>query len=316
MIGRRASLLLVAVIAVALAGGAGAQREDEPPGAEPLPDGSVSIPVSSVAAPHRLVVAKVGFTPNPLRSRTPVTVRITIADDRGFLVRGAAVFVRGIPARRIEGPLPEALTGRDGVAVFELEPTEFLPLRPGARLVVFVRARKEGDPLLGGVSARRLVSLRLGAPRGSCSAAALDPTPKAQPALPSRVAAMRRAIVAAATACDYEELQDLALAGTPSFTYTFGLESTPAEHWRSLEARGEPVLAELVAILDVPFTRERGTYAWPSAFTENPTEKDWEALRPVYSEEQIESFKRFGAYVGYRVGITRRGDWTFFVAGD
>jgi hypothetical protein len=43
---------------------------------------------------------------------------------------------------------------------------------------------------------------------------------------------------------------------------------------------------------------------------------DREALRPLYGDEDFAAFQEFGAYLGYRVGITEEGEWIFFVAGD
>ena len=47
---------------------------------------------------------------------------------------------------------------------FTLTPTKLQPLKVGARLVIFARARVAGDQLLAGVSARRLVEVVFGAP--------------------------------------------------------------------------------------------------------------------------------------------------------
>jgi hypothetical protein len=46
----------------------------------------------------------------------------------------------------------------------ELRPTARLPLRNGYFIVMFVRARKQGDQLLAGVSTRRLVQVRVARP--------------------------------------------------------------------------------------------------------------------------------------------------------
>lgn len=134
-----------------------------PAGQVKLGDGKTSIPVSSVAAPQRLVVSEVGFTPSVVRSRSPFTVRFRITDTRGFVVRGALVYMLGIPYNRI-GTVPEQETGTDGYVTFTAQPTARLPLVNGGSLVVFVRARKAGDNLLAGISTRRLVQVRLGSP--------------------------------------------------------------------------------------------------------------------------------------------------------
>jgi hypothetical protein len=45
-------------------------------------------------------------------------------------------------------------------------------------------------------------------------------------------------------------------------------------------------------------------------------EADLEALRTLFTEDELQSFADFGSYIGYRVGIWENGDWSFFVAGD
>ena len=134
-----------------------------PAGQVRLPDGTISIPVTSVRPPERLIISRVAFSPNPVRSRTPFTGRFRVTDTRGYVVRGAVVFALGVPYGRIHVE-PEQVTGTDGYVTFTFRPTAGLPLRRGAYLVVFLRARKQGDNLLAGVSTRRLVQVRLGPP--------------------------------------------------------------------------------------------------------------------------------------------------------
>jgi hypothetical protein len=71
--------------------------------------------------------------------------------------------VIGVPYSRI-GVVPEAKTDTNGWAQVHITPTARLPLRNGYYLVTFIRARKEGDDLLAGVSTRRLAQLRTAAP--------------------------------------------------------------------------------------------------------------------------------------------------------
>jgi hypothetical protein len=154
-----------------------------------------------------------------------------------------------------------------------------------------------------------------------CSAANYPADPTAVQDLPAPVTEMRRSIVAAATACDFERLAELAQAGR--FTHSFGNGGDPAAFWRKAEADGEP-LGRLVQFLNRPFaTRPAGDvtqYVWPRAYAYEswaavPAEAR-EELRPVYGTEDFKRFERFGSYNGYRIGITADGDWVFFVAGD
>ena len=125
-----------------------------------LPSGGRSIDAADVKLPARLVIDKVSFSPNPLRSRAAFQARIHVSDTRGYAVRNALVFVQGLPFGRSSTPA-EARTGSDGIATLTLQPTRKLPLQRGASLVMFVRARVTGDKLIAGVSTRRLVNLRV-----------------------------------------------------------------------------------------------------------------------------------------------------------
>ena len=131
-----------------------------PPSLVVLPSGAKSIDVSDVSLPDQLIIDKVSFSPNPLRSRAAFTAKVHISDSRGYVVRNAIVFIEGLPFGRASQP-PESKTGSDGTATQTLHPTSKLPLQNGATLVMFIRARKQGDQLIAGVSARRLVNLRV-----------------------------------------------------------------------------------------------------------------------------------------------------------
>ena len=58
--------------------------------------------------------------------------------------------------------MPEGKTGQDGTVTLTLVPTRLQPLKLGARLVIFARARVAGQKLLTGASSRRLVEIVFG----------------------------------------------------------------------------------------------------------------------------------------------------------
>ena len=130
-----------------------------PAGAIKLPNGKYSLPVTSVSLPARLVIDGIQFAPNPVRSRqTTIQLRVHVSDTRGFYVRDALVFSRSTPLVTSTGG--EQRTGQDGWATIRMAPQGDFPLRRGYAVQFFVRARKQGDNILAGVSTRRLVQVR------------------------------------------------------------------------------------------------------------------------------------------------------------
>jgi hypothetical protein len=130
-----------------------------------LPSGERSIPVTSVPADQRLVVDRVTFTPNPVRSRTaPITVRVRVKDTRGFVVRDAQVFLRSTPlVTTTVGN--RGRTATDGWIAYTVQPQRDFPaLNPSYNVQFFVKAYRAGDPPLAGVAAYRLVQVALGRP--------------------------------------------------------------------------------------------------------------------------------------------------------
>jgi hypothetical protein len=129
-----------------------------PAGAVRLGTGEVSIPASSVPSDHRLVVSRVAFAPNPVRSRNRgLTVRVRVVDTRGYVVRDVLVFVRSTPRVTSGGRL---VTTMDGWATFRLEPLGSFPLRKQGNVQFFVKAYRSGDPPLAGVAGYRLVQVK------------------------------------------------------------------------------------------------------------------------------------------------------------
>jgi len=119
----------------------------------------VAVPVSSVALPDRLVIARVSFTPSAIPNRrTLITMRIQVTDTRNRLVAGAPVLATGVPFGRVTAT-PETVTDNSGIATLRFRATTRLAMRRSASVVFFVRARKPGENPLAGISTRRLVQV-------------------------------------------------------------------------------------------------------------------------------------------------------------
>lgn len=122
--------------------------------------GGTAIQVSQVSLPNQLIIDGVHFSPTPATSRGVITARFHVSDNRSFSISGALVYIVGLPYGWVYGS-PETPTDGSGWATIQIRPTAHMPLRRGD-LVIFVRARKPGDNLLAGVSARRLVQEPIG----------------------------------------------------------------------------------------------------------------------------------------------------------
>jgi len=134
-------------------------------------------------------------------------------------------------------------------------------------------------------------------------------------------------IVRAAEVCDFETLVDLA---GPDFTTNFG--GGGAEIFEEWENAGEGKMDILLAVLSANYAIQEfegdaeealGSsvlYVWPAAFArdtwEEITAEEMADLLTMYTQEELDQLARFGSYAGWRTGITKEGDWVFFVAGD
>lgn len=155
-----------------------------------------------------------------------------------------------------------------------------------------------------------------------CSTSGLRPTLPAQD-LPPAVADVRERVFAAALACDYDALEAIAEEKGEGFTFSFGGGEDASDYWAEAEAdpaREPRPMRALATILTLDVTRnESGSYAWPSAYNESPTEADWQALvdAGLYSQADVDLMLEHNTgYLGWRTAITPDGDWQFFVAGD
>jgi hypothetical protein len=123
------------------------------------PSGTGPINIGQLAPPARLNIDAQSLSPTPVRRSTQaLTVRFRVSACGGRPVQGALVYVTATPYNQFSIP-PEQATGADGWAQLSMSRLRGYPATPRQQLLVmFVRARKQGENLLGGVSTRRLVS--------------------------------------------------------------------------------------------------------------------------------------------------------------
>jgi len=123
--------------------------------------------------------------------------------------------------------------------------------------------------------------------------------------LPPEVAEARRRIYLAAAGCDFQGLSDL-VAGADRPVLGYGGPSAcrgdPVAFWEALveEMGGDPM--HLIAgTLELPYARvevgeapggERPYYLWPAVVGQDaPAEADWDELRTLYRDEQVDLFR-------------------------
>jgi hypothetical protein len=118
-----------------------------------------TIPIAELSPPERLNVAGQQISPDVVGGSTQeIVMRYRITACNGKPVQGALVYVTAVPYNQFSIP-SEATTGADGWAELRLNRLRGYPASDQQQLLVaFVRARKSGENLLGGISTRRLVS--------------------------------------------------------------------------------------------------------------------------------------------------------------
>ena len=117
------------------------------------------IPISNVASPAHLLLDKQSISPTVIgRSTQDLTVRFHVSACGGRSIQGALVYVTAVPYNQFSIP-PEQPTDADGWASQNMHMLSGYPAaRQQQLLVMFARARKQGEDILAGISARRLVS--------------------------------------------------------------------------------------------------------------------------------------------------------------
>jgi hypothetical protein len=138
------------------------QAAAPPPVPTGCPAGTGPIRADQIKPPARLLVDQQVVTPSVVtRGTQSITTRFRVSACGGRPVQGMLVYVTAVPFSQFSIP-PEATTGADGWAQLTLNRLRGFPASPRQQLLVmFVRARKPGESLLGGVSTRRLISFRV-----------------------------------------------------------------------------------------------------------------------------------------------------------
>jgi hypothetical protein len=119
-----------------------------------------AISITAISLPNRLIISSIQFTPRVITSRRQqITARFKVTEaNAGKAVAGALVYAIAVPASQVTRSA-EVQTDSTGWATVHFQPLRALPMRAGARVNFFVRARKAGENPLAGVSTRRLVSV-------------------------------------------------------------------------------------------------------------------------------------------------------------
>jgi len=130
-------------------------------GCPKLATGAQAVSIADVASPARLQVDAFQLTtPSPIAgSMSSFSVRFHVSDTCGQAVSGAAVYVTAVPYNQVTIP-GEATTDGTGSVTLSFNRLAGFPASHNQQLMVlFVRARRTGDPALAGISTRRLISL-------------------------------------------------------------------------------------------------------------------------------------------------------------
>lgn len=121
--------------------------------------GSGTIQVADVSAPARIGIDQQTLTPGVVTpGAATIQLRARVTACNGRPVQGALLYATGVPFNQYSIP-PEGRTGADGTVTLTMSRLSGFPAARRQQLfVVFLRARKPGDPTTGGISTRLLVS--------------------------------------------------------------------------------------------------------------------------------------------------------------
>lgn len=124
------------------------------------PPGNGTIAITSLGPPARLQISNATVSPAVTRATRTINLHIQVTACGGRPVQGAVVFAVAIPYNQFSAA--SVTSGADGtVTITEARKSGFPASRHQRLLAVFVRASKSGEPVLAGVSTRRVVAFHV-----------------------------------------------------------------------------------------------------------------------------------------------------------
>lgn len=125
------------------------------------PAGNGAINVASVSPPARLLLDRQETSPSVVtRGTNQLIVRYHVSACGGRSVQGALVYATAVPFAQLTIPA-EQPTNSSGWAELNFRMIGFPVSSKQQLIAIFARARKSGESVLGGISTRRLFSVRV-----------------------------------------------------------------------------------------------------------------------------------------------------------
>ena len=140
----------------------GVDRRGRRPGCPTPAAGTKSVPVDQVTSPARLQVAQYLITTGKLTLKTTTfSIQFLVTDTCGHPVSGALVYPTAVPYNQFTIP-KEGVTDATGHVTLAFNRLKGYPsAAKQQQLTMFVRARKASDPILAGISTRRLIAFAI-----------------------------------------------------------------------------------------------------------------------------------------------------------